>query len=124
MQGMKKSFIRFLALFLTLALAFGQGSVSAAMATTNQSHQMSAMASMAGMDMSASGQNSKGCCSDDGKAMKDAMCSACCAVSAQTAMLSFQSYVPLQYSVAHSYELTDTTAVSKTLPPDLPPPKV
>jgi hypothetical protein len=38
-------------------------------------------------------------------------------------MLPFQSSVPVQYAVAYSYDLTDTTAVSKILPPEPPPPK-
>jgi hypothetical protein len=126
---MKKSlFTKFLCAMLVMALAVGQGPLGVAMAApvVSDTEQTSMPMDMAGMDMSASTQQApKDCCdtSDSGKAMKAAMCSACCAAAAQTAMLPFHSPVPVQYAVAQSYELTDTVAISKSSPPDLPPPK-
>lgn len=82
---------------------------------------------MAGMDMSASTthQTSMDCCghADKDKGMKASACDACCAAMAQTAMLPTQFPAPIQYAVSHSYDLTDTMAASKPLPPEPPPPK-
>jgi hypothetical protein len=129
MQPMKKPlFTKFLCAMLVMVLAIGQGPLGVAMAApvANSADQASMPMDMAGMDMSASTQQtSKDCCdtSDSSKAMKAAMCSACCATAAQTAMMPFQASAPVQYAVAQSYELTDTVAISKSSPPDLPPPK-
>lgn len=108
-----------------MALAIGQGPLSVAMAmpVTHDTNQTSMSMDMVGMDMSAS--DKPDCCppSAKDKAMKDAACNACCAAMAQTAMLPFQAYAPIQYAVTYSYDLMDTTAASKTLPPEPPPPK-
>jgi hypothetical protein len=129
---MKKSlFPRCLAFLLTFALAFGQTGANFAVAmpasNTGQMPVLSDMAvssDMAGMYMSIASKTSKGCCStSDNQAMKMGACAACCAAAAQTAMLSPQLPVPVQYAVSQSYDLTDTSAASTTLPPDLPPPK-
>jgi hypothetical protein len=123
-QVMKTRFAKFLAIMLVITLAFGQGLPVMAMPAMS-ADQMSM--DMAGMDMSASttDQASKDCCghSDKDKGMKGMTCDACCTAATQTALLPFQSYAPVQYAVAYSYEMTDTTAVSKILPPEPPPPK-
>jgi hypothetical protein len=95
-----------------------------AMTMASHPHQTAAMDDMPAMDMPAAHQASKDCCSDDGKAMKKARCAACCAAAAQTAMLPFLAVRSIRYPVTHAYALTDTTGFSKTLPPDVPPPKV
>ena len=116
-----------MAIMVVVTLAFGQGMPVMAMPVMGADQtprQMSA--DMPGMDMSAStDQSSKDCCghADKDKGMKASACDACCAAMAQTAMLPAQYAAPVQYAVSHSYDLTDTMAVSKTLPPEPPPPK-
>ena len=121
---MKSRFAKFLAIMLVVTLAFGQSMPVMAMPAMNMD-QMPMSQDMAGMNMSTSDQASKDCCgpSAKDKAMKGAMCDACCTAAAQTAMLPMQFPAPTQYAVAYSYDLTDTTAASKTLPPEPPPPK-
>lgn len=123
---MKSRFAKFLAIMLVVTLAFGQGMPVMAMPAMNADQMPMQMSmDMAGMDMSASDQTSKDCCgtSSKDKAMKGAACDACCAAMAQTAMLPTQFPVPMQYAVAYSYDLTDTTVARKPLPPEPPPPK-
>jgi len=123
---MKTRFAKFLAVMLVITLAFGQGFPVMAMPAMS-ADQMPMTGDMAGMDMSTSttDQALKDCCghSDKDKAMKGAMCDACCAAMAQTAMLPPQFAAPMQYAMSQSYDLADTMAVSKTLPPEPPPPK-
>ena len=121
---MKSRFAKFLAMMLVVTLGFGQGMPVMAMpAMSADQMPMQMSMDMAGMDMSAS--DKADCCgpSAKDKAMKGAACDACCAAMAQTAMLPTQFPVPTQYAVAYSYDLTDTTAASKPLPPEPPPPK-
>lgn len=116
-----------MAMMLVVILAFGQGvPVMAVPAMSADQTPMQMSMDMAGMDMSASAdQSSKDCCgqTDKDKGMKASACDACCAAMAQTAMLPTQYAAPVQYAVGQSYDLTNTTAASKTLPPEPPPPK-
>ncbi|MDE2029551.1 MAG: hypothetical protein KGI97_03200 [Alphaproteobacteria bacterium] len=119
---MKSRLAKFLAILLVVTLVFGQGMPVMAMPMMS-ADQMSM--DMAGMDMSAStNQSSKDCCghADKDKGMKACACCTCCAAMAQ-AMLPSQYAAPVQYAVAYSYDPTDTAAVSKTMPPEPPPPK-
>lgn len=121
---MKSRFKKILAIMLVVTLAFSQGILVMAMpAMSADQMPMQMSMDMAGMDMSASDKTD--CCgsSTKDKAMKGAACDACCVSMAQAAMLPFQAYAPVQYAVAYSYDLTDTTAASKNLPPEPPPPK-
>jgi hypothetical protein len=123
---MKTRFAKFLAMILVMTLAFGQGMPVMSMpAMSGDQMPVQMSMDMAGMDMSASKQSSMSCCpsSDKDKTMKGTVCDTCCAAMAQTAMLPSQYAAPFQYAVAYSYDLTDTTAVSKVLPPEPPPPK-
>lgn len=124
---MKSRFAKLMAMMVVVTLAFGQVvPVMAMPAMSADETPMQMSMDMAGMDMSASAdQSSKGCCgqTDKDKAMKASACDACCAAMAQTAMLPAQYAAPVQYAVSHSYDLADTMAVSKTLPPEPPPPK-
>ncbi|MDE1900598.1 MAG: hypothetical protein KGI37_03000 [Alphaproteobacteria bacterium] len=125
MKIMKSRLKKFVVMLVAVALLVGNGSAIAmpAMAMSS-SDRMAMMGDMAGMDMSAS-KNSMDCCghADKDKGMKASACDACCAAMAQTAMLPAQYAAPVQYAVSHSYDLTDTMAVSKPLPPEPPPPK-
>jgi hypothetical protein len=121
----KSMFTRFLCFVLVVSMTLGQGSLGA-MAMPMMHMEKTASASMAGMNMSTSMQKDMDCCTHGNlksKTMKGGMCDACCAAVMHAAMLPFQSSVPVQYAVAYSYDLTDTTAVSKILPPEPPPPK-
>ena len=121
-------FTKVMSFALMIVLAVGQGAAAIAMPMPMQNGgQMPMMATMAGMDMSASttNQSSKDCCghSDNGKAMKGGMCAACCAATAQAAMLPVQSFFPVQYAVSQTYEAADATVTNRTPPPEPPPPK-
>ncbi len=111
---------------LVLALAIGQGPLGAVMAMPAMNGTGQMPMDMARMDMAGSSQASNDCyaASGNGKAVNHAMGCAYCVVAAQTAILPVLIFLPVQYAVAQSYELTDMTAVSQTAPPDLPPPKV
>ena len=93
--------------------------------------QPSMMTDMSGMDMAASASDTaqaqeKGCCSDSTKDhhMKGGMCGACCVAAVQTALLPSQFPTPIQYPVVSQlYGLTDTSALSRNIPPDPPRPK-
>lgn len=120
---MRTIFAKVLVFSLILALTLGQGPmISMAMPVMNVDQMPM---NMAGMDNSDSDQTFKDCCdpSAKDKAMKSAMCSACCAANVQTAMLPFQVSASIHYTAPQHYELTDITAISKSLPPEPPPPK-
>lgn len=122
-QLMKSRFAKFLAVILMMTLAFGQGMPVMAMPAMNASQRSM---DMAGMDMSASAdQSSKDCCgqTDKDKGMKASACDACCAAMAQTAMLPSQYASSVRYAVSYIYGTADTSAVSRNIPPDPPRPK-
>ena len=119
-------FKRCMAFLFVVALVLSQSvSVMAMVAMdTGQAPAASPM-NMAGMSMPASHQGMKSCCThpEKNKAMKDAMCAACCATTMQSAVAPPQFLVPVRYAVEHVYELTDSMAVGELLPPEPPPPK-
>ncbi|MDE1900997.1 MAG: hypothetical protein KGI37_05045 [Alphaproteobacteria bacterium] len=117
---------------MSLSLVIGQGplSMAVAMPAINMD-QMSVMANMSGMGMTASASDGtqseeRDCCSQSTKdrAMKGGMCGACCVAMAQIGMLPAQFPVPIQYGISQFYGMTDTSAISRNTPPDPPRPKV
>ena len=93
--------------------------------------QTSMMADMPGMDMTTAASDNaqsheKGCCSDSNKDhdMKGGMCGACCAAAVQAALLPSQFPAPIHYAVVSQlYGMTDTSVISRNIPPDPPRPK-
>lgn len=94
--------------------------------------QVSMMADMPDVDMTASTPDTaqsqeKGCCSDSNKDqdMKGGMCRACCIAATQAVALPSQFAAPIQYAVVNKiYGMTDTSALSRNIPPEPPYPKI